>query len=208
MDTPPFDLLDDPTLGLVLAQAGSWSVATADRYHLHVSVLRVCRRWRDCMLDCPEHMAAVLRIIHGPEEALMRAVHCGSQRIDRLALVRAALKTARADCQDGYALIRAAANGHEDTVRLLLEWREHAPRADCRDGQALISAAMNGHEVVVRLLLEWREHAPRADCQGGDALISAAMGGHEVVVRLLLECREQAPRADCQDGQALISALY
>ncbi len=139
------------------------------------------------MLDHPCYMADLLRAVHGPEEALVRAAGCTSTRLDRLALIKAALKTARADCQDGWALIVAAEGGHEAVVRLLLGWREHAPRADCRSGQALIEAAAYGHEAVVRLLLGWREHAPRADCRDGHALILAAEWGHEAVVHLLLQ---------------------
>ncbi len=170
------------------------------------SCLDVCREWRDCMLDHPSHMADLLRAVHGPEEALVRAAGCTSKRVDRIALLQAALKTARADCWDGEPLVRAAGSGHEDAVRLLLEWRENAPRADCQDGEALISAAAYGEESLVRLLLEWREHAPRADCRQGLALICAARHGHTPIIRLLLEGKEHAPRADCQNGQALIDA--
>ncbi len=98
-------------------------------------------------------------------------------RVDKLDLMRELLKQAVADCKRGEALVAAARKGNESVVRLLLEWREHAPRADCLDGEALIRAAASGHFDVVRLLL-LNEHAPRADCQGGKALVKAAAGRH------------------------------
>ncbi len=171
----------------ILIEAGSWPQDKADDEVVPPtwSCLDVCREWRDCMLDHPSHMADLLRAVHGPEEALVRAAGCTSKRMDRIALVMATLKTARADCKDGEALVRAALYGHEAVVRLLLEWKENAPRADCQDGEALILAAAYGEEFVVRLLLEWKEHAPRADCHNGQALIEAAFRGHEAVVRLV-----------------------
>ncbi len=196
----------------ILIEAGSWLQHPDQKNNVEVkhptwSCLDVCRRWRDCMLDQPTCMADLLRVVHGPEEALVRAASCAaSKRVDRLALLKAALKTARADCKNGLALVKVAANGDETMVRLLLEWKEHAPRANCRDDEALVRAAGGGHEAVVRLLLEWKEHAPRADCWVGEALVRAAGGGHEAVFRLLLDWREHAPRADCQDGDALVRA--
>ncbi len=196
--------LDSQCLGLILIHAGSWRAADSSCWGTHVSALNVSRQWRDSLLLCPDHMVTVLINKHGPEEALVRAARC--ERADRLALTRVALRTARADCRDSEALILAAQKGHEDVVRLLLAWKEHAPRANCRDGMALIRAAEGGHVSMVKLLLEWREHAPRADCQDGEALILAAQEGNEGMVLLLLEWSEHAPRADCQDGEALISA--
>lgn len=72
-------------------------------------------------------------------------------------------KCVRADCMQGWALIRAAEKGHENTVQLLLKWPEYAPRADCREGLALAVASENGHENIVKMLLEWPENAPCAE---------------------------------------------
>ena len=171
----------------------------------------VCQAWRDCLRGPPpDRLARLLHAVHGPDQALMRAVRCTSTAVDRCDLIRAVLglPNVRADSENGGALIAAAHNGNVDVVRLLLEWKENAPRADSRDGNALVLAAEGGHEAVVRLLLGWREHAPRADCRDGRAMVSAAGGGHEAVVRLLLEWREHAVRADCQEGWALVTAAY
>ena len=140
----------------------------------------ICRHWRDCLRGPPDHLARLLLEVHGPDEALMRAMRCTNIAVDRCDLVRAVLRLpgVRADCQDGAALFQASARGCEEVVRLLLGWKEHAPRADCRDGLALVRAAAGGHEAVVRLLLGWGEHAPRADCHKGQALFSAAQGCH------------------------------
>ena len=167
----------------------------------------VCRDWRNCLRrgPPPDHLARLLLEVHGPDEALMRALRCTNSAVDRCDLIREVLRLpgVRADCQDGAALFWASARGCEVVVRLLLGWEEHAPRADCQGGWALVSAAGRGHEVVVRLLLGWEEHAPRADCRDSEALISAAYGGYEAIVRLLLGWGKHAPRADCCDGMAL-----
>ena len=166
----------------------------------------VCRAWRDCLTGPPPyHLARLLLEVHGPDQALMRAMRCTSTAVDRCDLIRAVLKLpgVRADCQDGEALVQASARGCEAVVQLLLGWGEHVPQADCQDGKALFEAAAEGHEAVLRLLLGWREHAPRADCQDGRALLRAAARGHEAVVRQLLGWREHAPQANCQDGLAL-----
>lgn len=68
----------------------------------------------------------------------------------------------RPDAKDCELLVRAAARGHENVVRLLLSWPGGvAPRADCRDGEAVILAAVAGHAGMVKLLLSWPNHAPR-----------------------------------------------
>ncbi len=106
------------------------------------------------------------------------------------------------------ALMKLAARGRKDAVKLLLTRPNDAPRADCQNGDALVWAAQNGHSDVVRLLLTWKEHAPRADCRDGDALVWAAAKGRSDVVRLLLSWPANAPRADCRDGEALVWAAW
>ncbi|GAX84763.1 hypothetical protein CEUSTIGMA_g12185.t1 [Chlamydomonas eustigma] len=146
----------------------------------------------------------------GDQTVLNELMPKSGVRYGHLDVVRVLLEwpvnAARANCQDGLALLYAARDGHLEIVRLLLEWPVNAARANCLRGQALVYAASNGHLDVVRLLLERPEHAPRADCQNGQALVYAARYGHLDVVRVLLEWPEHAPRADCQDCQALVFA--
>ncbi len=70
--------------------------------------------------------------------------------------MKALLKTARAHRLNGQAVIRAASRDDVSTVRLQLEWPEHAPRPDCQDGRTLVLAAEEGHLGLVDLLLRTR----------------------------------------------------
>ena len=200
-------------LGEILVRAGAWNpgdVAVPGQRPPRICAWSVCKAWRDCLRgppgQPPTHLARLLSAVHGPEQALFKAVRCFSKAVEPCALVKLLLKEARADCQQGHALVIAAFYGNPAVARLLLEWPEHAPRADCQDGRALVLAATEGHEAMVQLLLGWTEHAPRADSQQGEALVGAAQNGHSATARLLLECKEHAPRADCQQGQALVAS--
>ncbi|KAL5328321.1 hypothetical protein ACEPPN_001820 [Leptodophora sp. 'Broadleaf-Isolate-01'] len=83
-----------------------------------------------------------------------------------------------------------AGEGHEDTVKLLLETGK--VEADLKDGKSgrtsLSYAAQNGHEAVVKLLLETgKVEADSKDRDSKTPLSWAAQYGHEAVVKLLLE---------------------
>ena len=84
-----------------------------------------------------------------------------------------------------WALPVVARQGHEQTVRLLLEKGADAnTRGDWSD-TALGGASRNGHEPIVRLLLE---KGADVNARGGDsALGCASRNGHEQIVRLLLK---------------------
>ncbi len=107
--------LDEFCLAQVLIKTGRWRNPQPPRWR-HLSCLGVCRRWRDIMLMSHEHLHALLLEAHGPEGALVQASRCTSQRVDKLALIRTALKNARADCRKGHALIVAAESGNEASV--------------------------------------------------------------------------------------------
>jgi len=147
---------------------------------------------------------------HAPSRPALTALTCLACACGHVPIMRLLLeKGARADAMNGIFLLTCAAGGRaadEASIRLLLEWAEHAPRADAQNGTALVCAARVGHVPIVRLLLEWAEHAPRADAQNGEALVRAAAEGHVPVVRLLLEWAEHAPRADVRNGEALVRA--
>jgi ankyrin repeat protein len=86
-------------------------------------------------------------------------------------------------------LYRAAAEGQEVVVRLLLENGADVKSKDGSDGRMPLSrAATNGHEAVVKLLLEKGADPESKDHYYGRTPLSwAAENGHEAVVKLLLE---------------------
>ncbi|KAH6681655.1 putative ankyrin repeat-containing protein [Halenospora varia] len=85
------------------------------------------------------------------------------------------------------SLPRAAANGHEAVVKLLLE-KGAGLEAKGGNGQTpLLWAAENGHEAVVKLLLEKGAKLEAKDRSGQTPLLCAIENGHKAVVKLLLE---------------------
>ena len=116
------------------------------------------------------------------DQAFLYAVVKGNEDIVRMLLE--SKYAPRANCQNGRALVIAAARGHEAIVRLLLEWSQHAPRADCQNGEALLQAIVNDHKAIVCLLLKWSKHAPRIDC---------------IIVRLFMEWTQDVPRIEYSD---------
>ena len=98
-------------------------------------------------------------------------------------------------------LRRAAANGHEMVVRLLLQREDIEADFKDRKGQTPLSlAAEYGHERVVQLLLERDDvEADSRDKNGQTPLSRGAEHGHEKVVQLLLQ-REDV-EADSKDDE-------
>jgi Ankyrin repeats (3 copies) len=85
------------------------------------------------------------------------------------------------------ALHRAAYNGHEAAIRLLLEKGADIKATDQQGGTALHWAARNGQEAAIRLLLEKGADIKATDQQGGTALHWAAYKGQDAAIRLLQE---------------------
>ncbi|MCJ1314070.1 hypothetical protein MMC25_007750 [Agyrium rufum] len=83
----------------------------------------------------------------------------------------------------------AAANGHQEVVRLLLNTGKVEIDLEARyGGTPLFFAAARGHEAVVRLLLDIGKAEVKIHKEyGGNPLASAAENGHEAIVRLLLD---------------------
>ncbi|KAJ3111032.1 hypothetical protein HDU96_006035 [Phlyctochytrium bullatum] len=79
-------------------------------------------------------------------------------------------------------LLSAAACGHSDIVRLLLD--THRVRPDAGDNFAVIAAAGAGHFEIVKMLLETGDVDITAN--ENEAIRLAAMNGHPDVVELLL----------------------
>ena len=85
-------------------------------------------------------------------------------------------------------LSRAAAEGQEVVVRLLLEKGAELESKDNYGRTPLSRAAENGHEAVVKLLLEKGAELESKDNDYGQTpLLWAAENGHEAVVKLLLQ---------------------
>jgi ankyrin repeat protein len=139
--------------------------------------------------------------------------------------------------EDWTALKKAAYNGHESTVRLLLEHRADVNATGRKGESALRKAAIQGHESTVRLLLEHRADVSaqslvkytytrtvlhesivlllleqRADVNAADengdtALKVAANEGHESTVRLLLEHRADVNATGQYQQTSLMNAV-
>jgi ankyrin repeat protein len=84
-------------------------------------------------------------------------------------------------------LPRAAADGHEAVVKLLLEKGAELETKD-KDSQTPLScAAEMGHKAVVKLLLEKGAQLETKNKDGYTPLLYATENGHKAVVKLLLE---------------------
>ncbi|HVF90169.1 MAG TPA: ankyrin repeat domain-containing protein [Blastocatellia bacterium] len=84
------------------------------------------------------------------------------------------------------ALISAAREGHDDTVRsLLASPGVNVNARDGRGGTALIEASRYGHEDVVKALLAAGADVKLKDDDGRTALMVASAGGHRETVDLL-----------------------
>ena len=86
------------------------------------------------------------------------------------------------------ALHPAAQNGHQATVRLLLD---HGAKIEAMSNDtswtALHLAAQNGHEATVSLLLDHEANIEAKDNNGMSVIQLAAQKGHEATVSLLLD---------------------
>ncbi len=83
-------------------------------------------------------------------------------------------------------LLIAAASGHTDVVRLLLEKGADIHATNNFGHTSLMWAAMDGHTDTVRLLLDWGADMNHRDKWRDTALIKAAWKGHVDIVKLLL----------------------
>lgn len=104
------------------------------------------------------------------------------------------------------ALTTAAAQGHADVVRWLLD---AGARPDVvGDDTALTVAARRGYDAVVELLVgDQRVDVNHRDGRGFTALMSASLRGHDDVVAILLARDDlQANAADADGRTALIWA--
>lgn len=87
----------------------------------------------------------------------------------------------------GFALLLAAAHGHESIARLLIQHGTDVSIKGRYGRTALHFAAIHGHEAVVRFLLDSGAELSIADTWGDTVLHHAMRKGHQAIVRLLLE---------------------
>ncbi|CAE7615646.1 CTTNBP2 [Symbiodinium sp. CCMP2592] len=142
------------------------------------------------LLDSPMELQLVLLPYSGTSEteaeALRSASACGS-----LCEVEAMLQLPQhpdiAD-RDGFtSLMKAAQNGHEEVVRLLLEAGAAQDLANNTGFTALMMASVNDHVEVVQVLLHGGSDINLANYVGFTALMLASFRGYAEVVRLLLD---------------------
>ena len=106
----------------------------------------------------------------------------------------------------GTPLYCAAANGHVEAVRLLLEACAHKDWADVHGTTPIFLASCEGHVEVVRVLLEARADNTHANRDGQTPIIAACRTGHLEVVRLLLEARADKDLVDSLGATPLSAA--
>ncbi len=155
------------------------------------------RGWRDVPKDVAITPADVLThlLARGAYCDINTAAHTGNlERVMELLDQDPSLAN-RAGDHGGYylgggtPLKNAAARGHMEIVRLLLERGAdpNLPEAHIAPhGHALYSAVYNGHYEVAKLLLEKGAHPSPQVESSADALSIAAGNGHEGFVRLML----------------------
>ena len=157
------------------------------------------------------------------EDALIRAARYGHLEVVRFLVTEGPEETrALANCQDGEALIFAAATAIEhdsncryenlEVIRFLVTEGPEESRAlaNSRNGEALILAARSGHLELVRFLVTEGPEESRAlaNSRNGEVLILAAGNGHSELVRFLVTEGPEESRAlaNSRNGEALVLA--
>jgi ankyrin repeat protein len=102
-------------------------------------------------------------------------------------------------------LLRAAAEGQEVLVGLLLENGAELESKDSHGLTLLSWTAANGHEAIVKLLLEKGAELESKDIDGRTPLSWTAGSGHEAVVKLLLEKGAELESKDTKYGRTPLS---
>ncbi|KAJ7155702.1 ankyrin repeat domain-containing protein [Mycena filopes] len=103
-------------------------------------------------------------------------------------------------------LVSAAARGHCDLVKLLVNSGARVNAQSEGYSNALYSAALKGSKEIVQLLIE---HGAEVNAQGGNygnALQAAALNGNKEIVQLLLEHRAEVNAQGGNYGNALQAA--
>ncbi|KAH3869553.1 ankyrin repeat and SOCS box protein 13-like [Dreissena polymorpha] len=107
------------------------------------------------------------------------------------------------DSEDvGLALIRAATNGHEECVRLLLNHSANVNATNGAEDTALSTAAESGHFSIVRLVLDKGCDLNHQNASGYTALMKACENGHVEVVDFLLKSGAKDVSEDVSEEHA------
>ncbi len=88
---------------------------------------------------------------------------------------------------DWSVLLLSVARGHDDVLRLLLQYGGDIHQRSEGGHTLLYHASLMGHEVVARVLLENGLQPNVADNEGNTPLLATIYGNREAVARLLLE---------------------
>jgi ankyrin repeat protein len=99
------------------------------------------------------------------------------------------------------ALLCAAANGHAEVVRLLLENWAQVDATDAKGRTALIVAAYNGHFNCVQMLIDKGADPLAADEQGVSALHAAVLKGYADIAGILLDEEPESKDFPTKEGR-------
>jgi ankyrin repeat protein len=138
---------------------------------------------------------------------LMTASQAG--HVDMVQVMLEARADVKGKGDDGVPVLhRAAENGHEAVVKLLLDkGAELESKDSIYGGTPLLWAAENGHEAVVKLLLDKGAELEFKDSEYGQTpLLWAAESGHKAVVKLLLEKGAELESKDKSSQTPLLCA--
>lgn len=109
--------------------------------------------------------------------------------------------------REGAALIAACRNGHEQTVRKLLDNGANPDAETEGYNSPLVVASVNGNQQIVRMLLESGANI-NADSYLGPALVAAAKKGQGHIVKMLLENGADIHARGKVQGCALHAAAF
>ena len=144
---------------------------------------------------------------HLPSHRPFPGLHCASYfGIDEVVTALTEMEGCdinQQDFQQFTPLVRAAEQGNQGVVVLLLKWDNIDPEKPDNYGRAALWwASSKGHEGVVRLLLARNDVDPdKPRIYGGTPLWEASRNGHEGVVRLLLARDDVNPDKPNNNGE-------